>query len=468
MSNTDIKNLKGQVLRELLKHSSVAVVGLGKSGISAAETLLKLGAKIFVSESQPKNKVWATLPSFLKSVNSEFGGHTRKILNYDLIVVSPGVHWDLPLLDQARKQGVPVWSELELGYRLVNANRIVAVTGTNGKTTTVSLIGDICMRGKQNAIVAGNIGKPLCDLAFPRRSYDILVLELSSYQLEGIDTFHPNIAVILNLTEDHLHRHGTMNRYARIKERILKNQTSTDLALLNKDDSWCRKMSLNCRGKVAWFSVRNKLKQGIFLDRLNKQIVVQSPHSGKTKKFPLPIHLVGLHNVENSCAAIGTALSLGISGSAILSSLKHFKGVEHRLEKVKDIDGVSYINDSKSTTVDSTLKALESFSQPIWLIMGGEDKGSPYAPLRSLVTEKVKGLFLIGDASRKIFSELNGTTKIYFSKTLSQAVKDASREAVSGDIVLLSPACASFDQFKNFEERGKKFKLLVKSLPENQ
>lgn len=487
-----MNKLRGDSLKKWLQNRPVAVVGLGQSGLSAARCLLKLGAKLFLSESKPKQKFVPHLPKFFRKVAGEFGRHTKNILKNDLIVVSPGVPSNLPVLAEARKKRIPVWNELELGWRVTEFRQTVAVTGTNGKTTTVSMIADICRRAGCKTLVAGNIGKPLCDFYSSHGKFDLLLLEVSSYQLESIETFHPNIAMVLNLTADHLHRHLEMHRYAKAKERIFLNQSADDFAILNADDAWCKKMSRNCSAQIVWFSTRKKVAPGVFYDAKNRRIAAQFFSARPPAIFPLPSHLTGLHNIENSCAAIAACLKLKIAPDSILESLKHFQGVKHRLEKVLQLHGATYINDSKATNVDSTLKALQSFTRPIWLIMGGEDKGDSYLPLKSSIAEKVKGIFLIGEAAKKIYSELTlkdesatehrrgsaaslkvirkmpsppaGTCDFFFSGTLSRAVADAARNAMPGDVVLLSPACASFDQFKNFEDRGDQFKRLVKGL----
>lgn len=459
-SEVEMKNpLRGAELKRWLCRRKVGVVGLGKSGIAAAQILLKLKAQIFLSECESKSKT--VLPAFLRKGDAEFGRHSKKILDQDLLVVSPGVEWNLPLLSQARKKGLPVWSELEFAFRLGSFDKICAVTGTNGKTTTVSLIGEICRQAGLKTLVAGNIGEPLSNFALSRSNYDAVVLEISSYQLEGIETFRPRVAAVLNLTSDHLHRHKTMSAYAKAKERIFLNQGAGDTAVLNADDPWCRKMAPHASARTVWFSTR-KAVRGVFFDPRKKIIAAQLGDS--IQSFHLPTHLIGMHNVENCCAAIACGLKLGVPSSAIRRALESFEGVEHRLEKVRTIDGVTFVNDSKGTNVDSTLKALESFSQPLWLILGGEDKGAPYTPLKPLIREKVKGIFLIGEAAPKIYSQLKGSAHFFVSKTLHRAVLDSFKAAVPGDVVLLSPACASFDQFNNFEDRGNQFKSFAMEL----
>ena len=451
-------------MKERLKNCSVAVLGLGKSGISSVKLLKRLGAKVFVSDLEPSKK-------YLKIIKKnkfayECGKHSKKILDCNLIVVSPGIDWNLPLLCEARFHRIPVIGELELGFRYLHSKTIVAVTGTNGKTTTVSLLGEIFKRSGGKTLVAGNLGFPLTRFVSNKIPYDIVDLEVSSYQLEGIDQFHPQVSVLLNLTNDHLKRHKTMKNYAKIKERIFKNQNSKDFTILNWDDTWCRSMAKNSTAKIVWFST-SKLKSGVWWDKDLKKIVTKL--GTEQYLFSPPPNLYGLHNIENSCAAIAAALCVRISKNVIQEGLTNFKSVEHRLEFVAKIHGVTYMNDSKATNVDSTLKALDSFEAPLWVILGGQDKGGSYEPLRSFIqkyslSKKVKGIALIGEAAQKISLTLKGSCEIIHSGTLNKAVLELSQKAKSGEIVLLSPACASFDQFKNFEDRGRQFKKFVRKI----
>jgi UDP-N-acetylmuramoylalanine--D-glutamate ligase len=466
--------LRGDALREYLKGRKVSVVGLGQSGIAAARLLLKLGAHVFVSEFQPQSNL-RPLPEDLcpgrgRKIDYEFGGHSKKILRSDLVVVSPGVPLDHPVLRQALKQK-PVWSELELGTRLTFFKQCAAITGTNGKTTTVSLLGDMCRRSGRRTFVGGNIGQPVCGIVEANRNFDSAVLEVSSYQLESSSGFRPDVAAVLNLTNDHLHRHKTMQGYAQAKERIFRNQGSSDCSVLNASDPWCLKMAKDTRGMIVWFSAQKKLPAGVFYDASRKKIVAKFKGLSRDLEFPLPAHLPGLHNIENACAAVACALGLGVPVRAISESLLNFPGVPHRLEPVQDRRGVRYVNDSKGTNVDSTLKAVQAYSRPLWLILGGQDKGGSYQPLKQEILRRkrssktaVKGAFLIGEAASKIAQALKGTCELIPCQTLDRAVRESSHKAVRGDIVLLSPACASFDQFKNFEDRGARFKQLVAAL----
>ncbi len=442
-----------------LKGRRVAVLGLGKSGVSTVHLLSRLGARIFVSDLHPSQ---TSLRSIKKIEHQhEFGTHSKKILNHELIIVSPGIDWNLPILQKARALKREVWGELELGYQLLQSHKIVAVTGTNGKTTTVSLLGEIFRRSGLKSLVAGNIGSPLTHFVPNKISYDVTDLEVSSYQLEGMSQFHPQVSVVLNLTNDHLKRHKTMENYSSIKERIFMNQGIKDFTVLNWDDPWCKKMAIKCPAQIIWFS-KGKLNVGVGWDKIKNKIVANL--CNRTFFFTPAPHLYGSHNIENSCAAIAAALVMGLTQKNIQEGLTQFKGVEHRLEEISKIKGVTYINDSKGTNVDSTLKALESFKQPLWIILGGQDKGGSYKPIRSFIQKNkksVKGVRLIGEASQKIFTHLKGVCDIIVSGTLKKAVDDLTPRARRGDVILLSPACASFDQFKSFEDRGLQFKKLV-------
>ena len=414
-----------------------------------------------MSEFQPRSNFKGKVLKEISGFSCEFGGHSGRVLDADMIVVSPGIHLDIPILERARAKNIPILGELELGWRLGEFKQVAAVTGTNGKTTTASLLGHMCRTGGLKTLVAGNIGKPLCGFIGRSRSYDRTVLEVSSYQLESSVFFRPDAACVLNLTADHLERHATMASYAGSKENIFMNQTGGDTAVLNIDDPWCRKMRTG-RAKTLFISTKRSVREGVYFDRGLSKIKYRC--MGKSGLLPLPAHLPGLHNIENACAAAALALALKIPAAAISRSLKTFKGVPHRLEKVRTVRGVVYVNDSKATNVDSTEKALLALPGPLWLILGGRDKGAPYRPLSTLVRKKVKGIFLIGEAAKKIERDLRGTAPFIRSGTLAGAVKDSYRRAVRGDKVLLSPACASFDQFKDFEDRGDQFKARVREL----
>lgn len=438
------------------KNRRVAVLGAGRSGLAAAKLLARLGARVLLSEGGKLT----TLPLLPAAIDLETNGHSNRVLDADLIIRSPGIPDHLPILKSARKKKIPIWSELELASRLIHPRRIIAITGTNGKTTTTTLVGQLFKAADRSTLVAGNIGTPLSDLVSRVTRRTSVVLEASSYQLENIEHFHPTISAILNITPDHLEHHGTMRAYIDAKARIFRNQTRQDTCVLNADDAACRALARRCRCRVLFFSRRRMLSEGISFDR--GDVVIR--WRGRRARFPLRWDLPGPHNVENALAAIGMALASGLSLSMIQRVLKRFKGVEHRLERVRTLRGVDYINDSKATNVDSTRVALESFHQPLIMIMGGRGKGSPYTPLKKLVEQHVRRLLLIGEDAGRIHQDLGTVVPDDRVKTMSAAVTRAAQLARPGEVVLLSPACASFDQYKNYEERGRHFKRLVQRL----
>ena len=437
-----------------LKERRFAVIGAGRSGLAAASLLHSAGASVFISE-ESSRRVQAP-----PGVQVEVGGHTRSLLHADIIVRSPGVSNHLPILEEARRKGIALWSELELASRMIHPHLIAAITGTNGKTTTTTLLGNIFKKANPKTVVGGNIGTPLAELVSQIDSKTDVVLEVSSYQLEDIHTFHPQIAVILNITPDHLEHHGTMKAYIEAKARIFENQTAKDICVLNADDAICRRLAGRTLSKKFFFSRRKKLRQGIYFDK--GQIVLRW---GKVRhRWPLQWKLPGAHNVENALAATAAAVAGNIPIRVIREVLNSFQGVEHRLEVVRTLKGVRYVNDSKATNVDSTRVALGSFREPLIVIMGGRGKGSPYTPLQSLVKKHVKEILLIGEDSERIERDLKNVGRLERCEKMDRAVRRAREIALSGDVVLLSPACASFDQYGNYEERGRHFKALVKKL----
>lgn len=436
----------------------VCVIGLGKSGLAAVRLLQRLGARVSVTEKRSRREVAPWIGQLPSSVRRETGGHRFLQEKWDLIIVSPGVPSELWVA--LAESGVPVWGELELGYRVLALSgrlpaRIAAITGTNGKTTTTALLGAIFRADGERVIVAGNIGTPICSVLDRVTPSTVLVLEVSSYQLETCHAFHPQAGTVLNVTPDHLGRHKTMERYAREKFSLFQNQTLNDAAVLNARDVWCLRLARAVPGRVFWFGGKDIRLEG-------KKLKSRVP--GKAGVWGLPRFLPGRHNRENVLAAIGCARFLGASVGSIARALDTFRGVEHRLEHVRTFRGVSYINDSKATNVDSTFVALQALPNPLYVILGGEDKGAPYAPLVPLLKKKAKRVFLIGQAANKIDRELGDAVPVEHAGTLANAVKRAAREAAFGDAVLLSPACASFDQFDNFEHRGRAFKELVAAL----
>jgi UDP-N-acetylmuramoylalanine--D-glutamate ligase len=443
------------------------VVGLGKSGVASALFMKAQGARVTVSDTKSGDELRNEIPVLLDhGITVETGGHgDRTFSNQDLIVVSPGVPVDAPPLVQARSLGETVIGEIELAAQFL-PGPIVAITGSNGKTTTTTLTGEVMAAAGFPVLVGGNIGTPAISLAGRAKPETVIVLEVSSFQLETIHTFRPKVAVILNITPDHLDRHRTFEIYANAKARVFENQQSSDFAVLNADDPSCVTMGSRTRAQVFWFSRQKEVEQGAWVRDGN--IVFRDARSEqKTSQCEIlqvsEIPLKGAHNLENVLAAVCAGILMGCAPDKVRQAVQEFKAVEHRLEFTATINGVDYYNDSKATNVDATIKALESFPSNIHLILGGKDKGSDYTVLNDLIRQRVKRVYTIGAAAAKIESQVKGA-EIVHAETLENAIRKAHAAAKSGDIVLLAPACASFDQFKSYEHRGKMFKEVVKGL----
>jgi UDP-N-acetylmuramoylalanine--D-glutamate ligase len=446
-----------------LRDKRVLVVGLGKSGVASALFLKSKGARVTVSDTKRSDELKDEMPRLLdEGITVETGGHgERTFQNQDLIVVSPGVPVDAAPLMQARALGENVIGEIELASQFL-PGRIVAITGSNGKTTTTTLAGAVIANGGFSTVVGGNIGRPAISLVDQADGDTIAVLEVSSFQLETIQTFRPFIAVILNITPDHLDRHRTFAAYRDAKARIFENQRPEDFAILNADDPTCVELGRNLRGKVFWFSRKKEVQQGAYV--LDGRVVFRDSAGQREVMLVSEIPLKGAHNVENVLAAVCVGMLSEVEPRRIRKAVREFRAVEHRLEYVASIRGVDYYNDSKATNVDATIKALESFPSNIHLILGGKDKGSDYTILNDLLRQRVKRVYTIGAAAAKIESQIKGITEIVHAETLENAIRHAADAAQPGDIVLLAPACASFDQFRSYEHRGKVFKEVVRSL----
>jgi UDP-N-acetylmuramoylalanine--D-glutamate ligase len=446
-----------------LQNKRVLVVGLGKSGVASALFLKERGARVTVSDTKSPHQLRDEIPVLLDhGIAVETGGHgERTFRGQDLIVVSPGVPVDAPPLVQARASGEPVIGEIELAAQHL-PGPIVAITGSNGKTTTTTLTGKILLAGGLPALVGGNIGTPAISLVAEAKPETVVVLEVSSFQLETIQTFRPKVAVVLNVTPDHLDRHRTFQAYVDAKARVFENQQSSDFAVLNEDDQTCVALGNRTRAQVFWFSRKKEVKQGAWVR--DGQILFREGSGQHEIMLASEIPLKGAHNVENVLAAVCAGALMGCSAESIRKAVRDFKAVEHRLEYVATVKGVEYYDDSKATNVDATIKALESFPANIHLILGGKDKGSDYTVLNDLLRQRVKRVYTIGAAAQKIESHIKGATDIVHAETLDNAVRRAAAVAQAGDIVLLAPACASFDQFQSYNHRGRVFKEVVHSL----
>jgi len=445
-----------------LRGKKVLVVGLGRSGLAAALFLRRRGAQVTVSDIRSAEQLGKDIPALLEEgIAVEAGGHgLLTFRRQDLIVVSPGVPLDTPELVQVKAFGLPIIGELELASYYLKGKSLT-ITGSNGKTTTTALCGAILEADKLPVQVGGNIGVPVIALVDQSRDDGWSVLEVSSFQLETAYRFHPEIAVVLNVTPDHLDRHGTFENYAAAKERIFANQTDEDALVLNADDDVTSRMAARAKARIFWFSAKRVVRQGAFV---HEGAIVFRASEQAAPEFILKVEnipLKGHHNVENVLAAACAARLAGVEPDAIRRAVESFKAVEHRLEFVAEINGVDYYNDSKATNVDAAAKAIAAFPGGIHLILGGKDKNSDYRQLRSLLEERVKTVYTIGAAAEKIETHIYGAVRVVRAGTLDQAVAKAAEAAQPGEIVLLAPACSSFDQFENYEHRGQIFKELV-------
>jgi UDP-N-acetylmuramoylalanine--D-glutamate ligase len=445
-----------------LRKMRVLAIGLARTGVATALFCAKHNAIVTATDARLEDEL-GDAPTKLREagVKLELGGHEEKTyLAQDLIIPSPGVPADDPLLVKARSKGITVWSEIELAYRFLEGE-MIGITGSNGKTTTATLVHHILKTAGRNALLAGNVGTALIGRVDEMNAKTVSVVELSSFQLELTDKFRPDIAVFLNLTPDHLDRHKTIEAYAAAKARIFAKQTELDAAVLNADDTPTVALAPK-KPQVFWFSRKNRVEKGACVQGDDVVIVHRGKEEFVMKVAEIP--LAGTHNVENVLAAATAARLANVDAATIGKAVKSFAGVEHRLEFVAEIGGVRYYNDSKATNTDATLKALDAFQRGILVILGGKDKGSDYSVLQKPLREKAILALLIGAAADKIEKQIVGSVTIERAGTLQAAVQVASQAAKPGDVVLLAPACASFDQFENYEHRGRVFKELVRKL----
>lgn len=443
-----------------LRGKNVLVVGLGKSGVAASRLLLRNGAIVTATDSNPVEKLSDEARGLSGlGVKLEAGLHrTESFISSDLIILSPGVPKEIKPLAMAKAGGIKIISEIELACRFINTP-VIAITGSNGKSTTTTLIGEI-LRTKGNGVfVGGNIGTPLCDYVLTGDTAEWVVAEISSFQLETIEEFRPKISVLLNISPDHLDRYHTVSEYSEAKFRIFENQGIGDTAIINGDEPWRPELSKRIKCDTVLFSRKKKITNGIYAE---DGWIISDMEGARFSVCEISnLGIKGVHNLENAMASVAAGILAGCNQQVLESALKKFTGLEHRLEFVREINGVRYMNDSKGTNVGAVIKSLESFNEPLLLIAGGRDKGSDFSPLIPLIKERVKRLILIGEARDTIAGAVGNITETSFASSLQEAVSIAHREAVKGDIVLLSPACASFDMFKNFEDRGNKFKEIV-------
>jgi UDP-N-acetylmuramoylalanine--D-glutamate ligase len=446
----------------------IVVIGMGKTGIAVAGFLGKRGAKVVATDEKPFDQWGGEFQQIAKEKWLEAGDYNVRILkDADMVVPSPGVAPRNDLLVEALKNNIPVVSEIELAYWFLKVP-IIAVTGTNGKTTTTTLLGQILQRSGKKIFVGGNIGNPLIEYADTAQQDDFIVAEISSFQLQWIEKFHPSIAMLLNITCDHINYHGSFTEYRRIKAGIFANQKNTDLAILNAADQEQEGIANSIKARVVKFSSQGALPEGIFVNNNNiilKMSGMPDMPDMNEEKYPLNmINLPGSHNVENVMAAVMAARFCGCSQKDIISAVTAFRGLPHRIEFVSEKNSVRFYDDSKGTNVGSVLRALETFSEPVILLLGGRDKDGDFETLKPMLTAKAKKIILFGEARERIASLIGEDVPVLKKMKLREAIENAYKEARSGDVVLLSPGCASFDEFTNYKERGNFFQDVVRNL----
>ena len=445
----------------------VLVVGMARSGVAAAQLLRACGADVTVNDSKSEEELGSQLsPLEGLQLTRRFGCGAMELLEgQDCLVISPGIPDTAPFVVKAKEMGIYVIGELELASQL-SRGVLTAVSGTNGKTTTVSLLGEMFANAGRVTHVVGNIGYPFSLAALVSREDDVIVCEVSSFQMETADTFHPHVALLTNITEDHLNRHGTMEVYTALKMRMFRNQTASDYAVFNADDPGLNGLSKQVHSKVMKFSRKREVREGAFVQ--DDTIWLRMDGSEKRICRTDEIYIPGPHNLENALGAICVAGAMKVPVPVIRHTLKTFRGVEHRIERVRELDGITYINDSKGTNVDSTIKAVQTMTEPTVIILGGYDKHTSFDPLAKEISAStsIRKAVLIGETAPLIKNALQreGFRETEFAETMGQAVEQARRAAGQGWNVLLSPACASFDMFRDYEERGRVFKEIVNSL----
>ncbi len=446
-----------------IKGKKISVIGAARSGVGAAKLVKRLGGIPFVSDFSPKEKINDAVNQLKnENIDFEFGGHSDRVYESSLMIISPGVPNDSQVLMNARAKGIKLISEVEFAYHYCKG-KIIAITGTNGKTTTTSLCGHVFNTCGYKTHVAGNIGLAFSEIALDVKEGEFVSLEVSSFQLDLIENFKPAAALILNITPDHLNRYeNSIDKYAESKQKIYKNQDVKDFLILNKDSKPVMKYLTQHKSKSIYFSLNEEQNDGCFYS--DNEVIFRLSGKEIFRCSRNDIKIRGEHNLANAMSVICAAKVFNLDNSGIIKGLQTFESVEHRLELVRQIDGVKFINDSKATNVDSVWYALKSFDEPILLILGGQDKGNDYEQIKDLVIQRVKKIYAIGSSAEKVFNFFHHDVKVEIEKSLEDAVKNSSREATKGDVVLLSPACASFDMFNNYEHRGKVFKEAVNNL----
>ena len=449
-------------IEERIKGRNVGIIGMARSGVAAALLANRFGAKVFVSDSARSELLAGPIEKLNEAkIPFETGGHSDRLLGSDYVIISPGIPLTVNIVGRLREKGIPLFSELELASWVCRGD-IVAITGSNGKTTTTTLIGEVFKAAGFPTFVCGNIGSPFADVADRVPEDGVAVVEVSTFQLETIADFRPHVAFVLNLSPDHLDRHGGYEGYKRMKFRITENQTADDYLILNHDDAETMAYPVESKAKLLHFSIREKDGAATFVENG----ALYSKTAGGEKKIVdvNEITVKGQHNLQNAAAAVAVAMLYDIGPAVVARVFRDFRGVEHRLEPAGRVAGIAFINDSKATNVDSVLVAIKAVEGPIHLIMGGRDKGAPYEPIIEVGRGKIKGIVAIGEAKERIFNALGTVFPTQFAGSLEEAVTKCFELAYPGETVLLSPGCASFDMFENFEHRGKAFKAAVAAL----
>lgn len=449
-----------------MKDKNVLIVGMGNSGKAAAQAMVKLGARVSVQDSKAEDSIDPQLLTFLrdKSVTCYLGRQPEDMSAFDMLILSPGVSPELDFIKEAQAAGAEITGELEIAYRIGGGN-YVAITGTNGKTTTTTLVGEIYKAAGKKTYVVGNIGVAVISKALSAEDDSWLITETSSFQLETIKEFRPEVSAILNLTPDHMDRHKTMENYGKAKAAVFRNQTPDQYCVINYDDKECFKLAEDCKAKLVPFSRKTTLDFGVYVDG---DTIIVKDEEGKITEIcrPVELQIPGSHNLENALAACAIAYFGGIDAAVIAKVLREFKGVEHRIELCNEIDDIRFVNDSKGTNPDAAIKAIEAMKKDIILIAGGYDKNSSFDEFVKAFDGRVKALLLMGKTATKIkdAAEKVGFTNSIILKDMEACVREAYRIAQPGDVVLLSPACASWDMYTSFEQRGKHFKSCVQAL----
>lgn len=451
----------------LEKNKKVTIIGAARSGVAAAKLLKRKGYDVFLSDANEVQKIESSFTEDIKlsGIPHEFGKHSDKVYDTDMLVVSPGVPQNSEVIKNALSKGIDVVSEIEAASWFCKG-KVIAITGTNGKTTTTTLIGEIFKDAGYKTFVCGNIGIAFSDIVDETDENSIIVLETSSFQLDNIKKFKPFIAIMLNVTPDHMDRYYTFEKYLESKMRIAENQNSSDYFVFNYDDELVRKSSANVNSHRSAFSlnmsVKNETKDGAYVNNLD---LIYYCYMGEESIIDTQKLIIrGEHNVYNAMASVISAKIFGIEKEYIKKTLENFKGVEHRLEYVRELSGVKYYNDSKATNVNSVWYALKGFNEPLVLILGGKDKGNDYTQIEKEVKQHVKHIIAIGDSKQKVYDFFNDKLPVTIAVDMEDAVNKAKENTVKNDVILLSPACASFDMFDNYEHRGRIFKEIVNSL----